>query len=93
MTASEKDVIDAMSKIDMDRVKVKNIDDAYSERNENADNMLGELMDEQHNMNDWEYDFVDSLVDWRSEPDKKSITFNQYETVLKLHQKYCDGQE
>jgi len=90
MTASEKDIIDAMGRIDMDRVKVKNIDDAYNERNENADNMLGELMDEQHDMNDWEYDFVDSLVDWRSEPDKKSITFNQYETVLKLHQKYCN---
>jgi len=78
---------------DMDRVKIKDIDDAYTERNENADNMLGALMDEQARMTEWEYDFVDSLVDWRSEPDKKSITFNQYETVLKLHQKYCNVQE
>lgn len=88
MTATEKDVINAMSKIDVDR-----IDDAYKERNDKADDMLGELMDEQDQMNSWEYDFVDSLVERRSEPDIKSVTFNQYETILKLHTKYCDGTE
>jgi len=89
MTADEKDVINAMGNIDMDRVKVKNIDDAYTERNDKADDMLGELMDVQESMSEWEYDLVDSLVEWRSEPDKKDVTFNQYETILKLHLKYC----
>jgi len=90
MTTDEKDIINAMSNIDMKKL-VKNIDEAYNERNENADNLLGELLDVQDSMNDWESNFVDSLVDWRSEPDKKSIKFNQYETVLKLYQKYCDA--
>ncbi len=76
----------------MEDHEVARLSEAYNARDERADNMLGELMDEQSNMNNWERDFVDSLVDWRSEPDKKSITFNQYETVLKLYLKYCDEQ-
>lgn len=78
---TEKQLVNRIGNIDMSQINPED------ERDAKADELMSELLDYEHKLTKWEYDFLHSIIDWTTEPDKKHITFNQYETLLKIHSK------
>jgi len=70
----------------LDKISGAHIQPIRKERNEKADKIVSDLIDFMGNMNDWEYNFIETITDWLEE--KKPISDKQYEVILKLESKY-----
>ncbi len=70
----------------LDKIGGAQVQPIRKERDEKADKIVSDLIDFMGNMNEWEYNFMETITDWLEE--RKSISDKQYEIILKLESKY-----
>ena len=84
---TEKQVLDALGRIPIDQIEVNNTSSEIAIAQKMLQDMLDYFDEGPTSVTDWEYDFVNSVVEFMEK--SGNITKKQFITLSRIHTKYC----